>query len=392
MTFAYYNENDPRAAAWLRELIYAGAITPGLVDERSIADVTASDLEGFIRCHFFAGIGGWDYALRLAGWPLERPVWTGSCPCQPFSQAGKGGGVNDARHLWPTWFRLISQCRPTTIFGEQVASPAGIGWLDLVSSDLENENYAVGSAVLGAHSVGAPHLRQRLYFVGHTDGGRSGRHAGEIPSAQARSVRSEFDGVEPTSAARGVGESDRTRRQSWGTTAETARYGGTVEPTSCARELEHSTQHRNGTLDGESRSSAREQKPIGGSGIPRPVANAYGGDASAERQQRSGKYGQLTEDNGAGVVADSNGARLEIGEAHEEPADAPIQPITRSNAWAPCDWISCSDGKQRPVESGTFPLAHGVPSRVGLLRGYGNAIVPQTAAEFIGAYIDAVAS
>lgn len=85
---AYYNEIDPFAAAWLRRLIARGLIAPGDVDTRSITDVRADDLVSYVQCHFFAGIGGWSLALRLAGWPDDRPVWTGSCPCQPFSGAG----------------------------------------------------------------------------------------------------------------------------------------------------------------------------------------------------------------------------------------------------------------------------------------------------------------
>lgn len=122
---AYYNEIDPFAAQWLRELIKAGHIAPGEVDTRSIENVAADDLAGFTQCHFFAGIGTWSYALRCAGWPDDRPVWTGSCPCQPFSAAGKRKGTADERHLWPSFFRLISQCRPDVIFGEQVAALHG---------------------------------------------------------------------------------------------------------------------------------------------------------------------------------------------------------------------------------------------------------------------------
>ena len=160
----YYNEFDPNAAAWLRELIAEGIIPPGEVDERSIADVTPDDLRGFTQCHFFAGIAGWSYALQLAGWDANRPVWTGSCPCQAFSTAGKQKGFADERDLWPAFFNLIKECRPEYVFGEQVENAIKHGWLDRVYRDMEREGYSCGSVVLGAHSIGAPHQRQRLYW------------------------------------------------------------------------------------------------------------------------------------------------------------------------------------------------------------------------------------
>jgi DNA (cytosine-5)-methyltransferase 1 len=150
---AYYNENDKFAAAWLRELIKAGLIADGEVDERSIEDVHPSDLAGFVQCHFFAGIGGWSYALRLAGWPDDRHVWTGSCPCQPWSVAGKGGGTEDPRDLWPAWYGLIRKLRPDRIFGEQVDSPDGRLWLDIVHDNLEHVRYVIGACGLPACSL-----------------------------------------------------------------------------------------------------------------------------------------------------------------------------------------------------------------------------------------------
>lgn len=167
---AYYNEIDPFAAAWLKELIKAGHIAPGEVDTRSIEDVRADDLRGFTQCHFFAGIGVWSYALRCSGWPDDRPVWTGSCPCQPFSSCARGrqSRLQDDRHLWPLWRQLIAQCAPIAVFGEQVAHARD--WFDEVCNDVETMDYEIGAAVLPACSVGLDHARPRLFFVCHPNG------------------------------------------------------------------------------------------------------------------------------------------------------------------------------------------------------------------------------
>lgn len=169
---AYYNEIDPAAAQWLRNLIEAGHIAPGYVDERSIEDVYPSDLRGFTQCHFFAGIGVWSYALRSAGWSDDRPVWTGSCPCQPFSAAGKGAGFDDERHLWPAFHHLIKECKPSAILGEQVASKDADAWIDLVHADVEALGYAFGAVPFPSAGVGAPHIRDRLYWVAYADNAR----------------------------------------------------------------------------------------------------------------------------------------------------------------------------------------------------------------------------
>src|SRR5689334_19635677 len=172
----YYNEFDPKAAAWLRELIKEGLIPNGHVDERSIADVSPDELSGFNQCHFFAGIGGWAEALRLAGWPSDKPVWTGSCPCQPYSvgSVAHGGakGHSDSRDLWPQFFNLVKECNPSVVFGEQVASAIAWGWWDRAASDLESCDYSAASAVLRADSFGACHQRKRLYWV--ADAGSEG--------------------------------------------------------------------------------------------------------------------------------------------------------------------------------------------------------------------------
>jgi DNA (cytosine-5)-methyltransferase 1 len=191
MVKAYYNEFDKQKAAFLREFIRAGLIAPGDVDERSITDVAADDLDGYSQCHFFAGLGIWSYALRQAGVPDSARVWTGSPPCQPFSEIGLQQGFADGRHLWPEMRRLVAQRRPEIIFGEQSQRAIGFGWLDLVQVDLEGEGYAFAAVGLPACSIGAPHMRDRLWFVGHADGARLEGHAwdGYHAARRAQSAR-----------------------------------------------------------------------------------------------------------------------------------------------------------------------------------------------------------
>lgn len=370
---AYYNEIDPFAAAWLRELIKAGQIAPGDVDERSIEDVTPDDLRPYTQCHFFAGIGVWSYALRRAGWSDDRPVWTGSCPCQPFSAAGKGGGFDDERHLWPAWDWLIDLVGPPVIFGEQVASKDAEPWLDLVQADMEDMDYAFGAVAFPSASIGAPHIRDRTYWVANTlsagrTEGRTG--AGHRPAAG----RGSAGGLGSASGARLEGQ-----------------RGG----------------HQ--TAPGQRQGSVRPAAEAGQSG---GLADADGGHASAERQQRGREQRQLAQDGGDGSrlgepgsvgrlgreglqarrVDDRQDARWVEGDNGPvglgEAGDGAPDPGPTNGLWRDADWLLCRDGKWRPVEPGTFPLAHGAPARVGRLRGYGNAINSQQAQIFIEAYLE----
>ena len=315
----FYNEIDPKAAAWLRELIAGGHIPAGVVDERSITEIEADELTRFTQCHFFAGIGGWPLALAIAGWEPSRPVWTGSCPCQPFSAAGQGKGASDDRHLWPVFRRLIAKLHPERVFGEQVAQAIGFNWLDGVSADLEADGYAVGAAVLGAHSVGAPHIRQRLFWVADSNRGRCEQRD---PRQRAIPIAAK------NGATGGMGDSERQGLE---------RLAG---------------DGRNGNQPGRI--------------DPQPLGHA----ATASESLRLGD----TAGGGCGILWDEaqpGSGRHAIG-----------------TSWARFEIVHCRDGKARRFEPGSFPLADGLPGRVGLLRGYGNAIVPQTAAEFVMAFDD----
>ncbi|QQP96460.1 DNA cytosine methyltransferase [Lysobacter enzymogenes] len=291
--WAYYNEWDPYAAQWLRNLMAAGLIPAGEVDERSITDVQAADLRPFRQCHFFAGIGGWALAARAAGWPDDRELWTGSAPCQPFSVAGQGKAQADDRHLWPHLFRLARARRPAVLMGEQVAAAVGKNWFDGVRADLESVGYACRGVVVPACAVDAPHRRDRLWFVADADSERGERIERDRVDAQERSIQSH-------------------------------RQAGPLCASTCAL--------------------AYADQPGAGEG----------------RQQRGRELG------GVGV-----------------------------DTWARHCWVIGHDGKRRrapTTESGIRLLAHGVSARVGRLRAYGNAIVPQVAVEVIGAYLDAEAA
>lgn len=333
-SFAYYNEIDPFAARWLRNLIGAGHIAPGVVDTRSIEEVTANDLKGFTQCHFFAGIGVWSYALRRAGWPDDRPVWTGSCPCQPFSACGKRQGKGDDRHLFPTWFRLISECRPDVVFGEQVASKDGLGWLDDVRDSLEGAEYAFAGFDLCAAGFGAPHIRQRLFWVADTNGIVRKGSGNQWPARGHESANS--------CGLSGLEHSDGNRRERW----------------ICGRK-------------------DSERETVNG---PAGCIGATCGMANAEHMQRqkpapAGCFDELPrewlQDSEASTGFGSNSGANAV-----------------NGFWGDADWLFCHDGKWRPVKSGLKPLVNGPAGRVGQLRAYGNAIVAPVAQAFIAAYLE----
>ena len=343
---AYYNEIDPFAAQWLRNLISGGHIAPGEVDERSIEDVTPDDLRGFTQCHFFAGIGVWSHSLRLSGWPDDKPVWTGSCPCQPFSAAGKGDGFADERHLWPHFFHLISERRPQHVFGEQVASGNASAWFDLVQADLEGMGYAFGLVPFAAAGVGAPHIRERAFWVAH--------------------ACSEYE----SAAGNETGITARLRSSSTDRMANTG--GERLNRVDSLLQREESGWVTKSVLEAAGHSVTGGMGYADNSRLERHIRD----DSAAGRERAAGS-------------ATSPGVHL--------------RPLEVNGFWRDADWLFCRDGKWRPVEPGTVPLVDGAAARmgrvepgvarvassnrVGRLKGYGNAINAQAAAAFIRAYM-----
>lgn len=315
----YYN--DFETGEWLRNLIAAKLIPEGDVDDRSILEIKPDEIREYTQCHFFAGIAGWPRALKLAGWDTNRPVWSASLPCQPFSCAGQQRGEKDKRHLWPVFFELVEECRPTVVIGEQTSSKDGREWLAGVQTDLETLGYSCAATDLPAASIGAPHKRNRLFWV-----------------ANAESF--------------GLQEPREKQRCSFEASSPTGRVA------------DHSSKRLEGATG--TGIQGRSDRPPNGSFWSNSIAIPCA----------DGKFRRVP-----GRVADSISERRYAAE-----------PITRT--------LKCCNGKsittnaerrvqnhkseyQLEIKPALFPLADGIPSRVGLLKGAGNAIVPQVAAEFI---------
>jgi len=359
---AYYNEIDPYAAQWLRNLIAAGHIASGEVDERSILDVRPDDLRGFTQCHFFAGIGVWSHALRRAGWPDDRPVWTGSCPCQPFSVAGLGGGMDDQRHLWPHWFHLIDQCLPGTVFGEQVEAAIRHGWLDLVQSDMEGIGYAFAPIGLPAAGFGAPQVRQRVWFAAElADTYKCGceRQGGGCTEQKQRITECGLSSILAHFSCERCGKEGASIGRQAQRSCERGEHGKLADVCSIGR-------NSCGNLDGE-----HDGDELAPSSEVSPCTLAHSLDAGSQGRIRGGENERRQDQSGHAGCGGSTGDARET-----------------NGFWRDADWLFCKDGKWRPVEPGTFPLVNGATARVGRLRAYGNAIVAQVAEEMIRAYME----
>lgn len=442
----FYNDIDPKACAWMQELIDAGEIAPGVVDSRSIKEIQPNELDGFDQCHFFCGIAGWPLALRWAGLDRAPGIWTGSCPCQPFSCAGKGLGTEDDRHLWPEFFRLIRDCRPAIVFGEQVASADVIGkvgrkakgesavvWLDGICGDLEGAGYATGSAVLGAFSAGAPHRRRRLYWMAHANGTRLEEQWGrrEESALHGTSIGAGVvaDSENPNGLPGECGAEESPRECGW-------RIGPCIDsiPRSLADSEHDAGRPDEQGLGPQGREADGRADPLGnpscgGCGERRDAAQP-GRGGHADRAGGAGCDGMGDTDSERCGEARTSGLPRRQAERPECSGDAdrmgyaegsgrarqsirrdgePPKRVAQANAigWSIYDILPCRDGKARRVESGTFPLVNGLPgglvpggdpsvaeaqatpeARTMRLKGYGNAICPQLATEFITAVME----
>ena len=382
---ALYIEIDEYCRAWLRNLIAADLICPGDV-VGDILDVRPRDLDRYNQVHAFAGIGIWSGSLRDAGVRDTDYVWTGSCPCQPFSAAGQRGGFADERHLWPAFFHLIQECRPPVILGEQVASPDGLQWLDLVSSDLEGTGYAIGATDLCAAGIAVA--------AGETEVGQPTLEwiRGAVQSCPDPFLAAELrDYAEWFDREAGVGPAHIRQRLCWVAYAE-------------RRTAERQRQHLAATT-GSFEEKARERKWIRSDARTSSAVSGLADSESDRRREERPIAGRLVAGDRAqglatGLVPSGTVERLGLSDrggwpTRREPAEAmghwhSAGRLDIAPSWTRTDWIICTDGKARPIESGTFPLAHGQSNRVGRLRAYGNAMHRAKITQFILAAQEAI--
>lgn len=415
----YLNEYDPFAAQWCRNLADAGEIPPTTIDERSIVDVQPENVEGLTQCHWFAGIAGWPLALKLAGWPADREIWTASLPCQPFSVAGQQKGEEDERHLWPEFIRILrgQKRRPCTIVGEQVPAAIGLGWLDGVFVDLEGEGYTCGAVVLPACSVGSPHIRQRIFWMAHASSAER-RRGSESERQHGRTLHAaNGDWIGP------VAHADSPRRKK---AVRGRRIDERNEPEPRCDAVSTVADTDGQRHDGRQNSAKprRKSKPkqVEAGGTTCTVADTKSrGLASGGSTSGSARHiGECGEVGRMGYAESDNEQRDSMPRAHGQGESSGGS----SGPWSDTYLVQCSDDKQRRVGAGLSPLAYGLPhkmvrvvaaleslgygakeikrivrrprsllalasrNRVGRLKGYGNAIVAPLAAVFVRAVME----
>jgi DNA (cytosine-5)-methyltransferase 1 len=436
-----YTDIDEFCCKWLESLIENGLLPKGDVLCEDIKKINPESVRKYTQRHWCCGIGGWPYALQLAGWPVDRPVDTASLPCQPFSIAGKQQGENDERHLWPTFRQTVSVLRPTTIFGEQVPQAIRLGWLDGIFSDLERENYACGAVVLPSCSVNSPNIRQRLWWLAHSK--RHGGRPDEPGREEERRASSWWDGKRIDRLADPM-STGRTPRRAEAGNGQTSGGGG------FDRLAETQNPDRRTGERGEEAETREDEKRGRG-----PSGCCSDGGMGITNGTRSQPGSETSERNGYRSAVESAGFRFDRMENPIKPGlegypgdggqDAGLvgrqgndqrRSASGTGFWDRYQLIQCRDGKQRRIPEpqsqfqfmvarlsdilgsdwlsdsfenedqvqgflksyreilgdmiSCFPLARKIPGSVGVLKGAGNAINPYTSALFIKAAMEVI--
>jgi len=289
-------------------------------------------------------------------------ILTAGYPCQPFSVAGKQKGTEDDRHIWPYILRIVAHKRPTWCVFENVHGHIALG-LDQVLLDLEAEGYSTRTFIVPAAGVNAPHRRDRLWIIAHSELAH--------PVSIRRGRRD--------STGRGTGEqqvqSEEQGRSSVGREAERRGepYGENVADT----QSKQSTPDDNGGEQGAV-SEPQQVQPRGSS------SRSYVAYTEGERARKNdgrvrsgisgtgGREDPITQKD----VAYTSGKRGSSGlSGQDEGQEGFTEEL--NNRGHRCGWGQTESIWS--VEPDVGRVAHGIPRRVDRLKGLGNAIVPQIA-------------
>ena len=282
-------------------------------------------------------------------------IITGGYPCQPFSVAGRKKGEEDPRHLWPEYFRLIKELRPSWVIGENVSGHIKLG-LDTVLENLESEGYSTRTFSISASSVGAKHQRERVWIVANSE--RNG-----LTTTEKRG------GIEKTISEKQKRENDSLNFKGASSLSlssknveDSRQHGGRIEPTgnteSTGRGSLETTEWSTDT-NTISRSSKGEET----------LANSI--ELGLEKHGHS----ETTESIKRGeTMADTNveGRQGRIHRGQNKEWESQQRYFGRNSA---------AHGQQEQNWWDTEPelgrVAHGIPNRVDRLKGLGNSLVPQ---------------
>ena len=273
---------------------------------------------------------------------------TGGFPCQPFSCAGKQRGKTDNRYLWPEMLRVIREAKPTWIIGENVAGIVNLA-LDQVCTDLEAEGYEVEPIIIPACAVDAPHRRDRVWIIA--------RYLADTISMSERSTHWSKE----RECERGRQEQDISQRNEVGS-----------NPSNSGQDV----------ADTESSQSGEQAKRQG-----------------RQDTRRGSKDCRRTENSWREVVADTERFRLEC--SRDEKGISKESGISAQQGSKSAQTIedSCGSYGSRERNGGSLEanwlpepdvgrVANGIPNRSHRLKGLGNAIVPQVAAEIIRCIVE----
>ena len=345
----------------------------------------------------FSGIGGIDLGMDMAGfecaWQVEidekcrqvlKQHWPGvpkygdiyevkgskvepvdilcgGFPCQPVSVAGKRGGVDDERWLWDEFYRLICELRPRWIVAENVtgllSANSGRAFAGVLRDLAEGGYDAVWDVYPagGPGGVGAPHRRERVFIVAHTDSSKQTKESGDVREV---SGVSEEVGEDISTVVSGGGSKDVANTKSKRHRRRTGKKRRITK-----RELQQEKQRRSKVGSEVKGRSGSHGDVANTSDNGRKASNGRGG----KQVRGKGSTSKTSRKSVSKYVADTNSERRCGRNAKRQDAKDVRQPPR------------CQIDGQWDVEPNVGRVANGVPNRVDRLRALGNGVVPQVA-------------